>query len=94
MARRKTKFVDMYEHIAYDSDTPLIASLLCQNAIPDVPIFRITSVKRGRDGSIEIKLADRLVALDRLSEIDAGNHDTCNIYRALMQSAKSLNEED
>lgn len=78
----------MYRHIAYDNDAPLLAAMMFSDAMPAVPVYRISSVKRGRDGTLEVRLVDRLTALDRLAGLESRGIE--GLYQALNASAAAL----
>lgn len=65
--------------------------LLSEETIEGLDLFLISEIKRPRDGSLEIKLVDRLKALERLLELDEHSEDkAAPIYKALAEAAQSV----
>lgn len=65
--------------------------LLSEENIEGLDLFLISEIKRPRDGSLEIKLVDRLKAMERLLEVDEHAEDrAAPLYRVLAEAAQSV----
>ena len=84
-----------YERLAFGSISDGIRLLyedsLNKEKLEDMDLFNISEIKRPKEGAMEIKFFDRLRALEKLEESDAGHQDTLTpFYQALEEGVKSL----
>lgn len=59
--------------------------------LPGLELFNVSEIKKAKGGGMEIKFADRLKALERLSEVLSEKESTsaASFYEALEKSAQS-----
>lgn len=86
-----------YERIAFGSVADAVR-LCFADGVPDdldaLDLYMVSEIKRSKNG-VEIKLFDRLKALDRLSELAAPEDDRAEpFYRALEEGARRLSEQE
>ena len=93
----KVKAVRGLMRAAFGSSADIVKLLCCEDvrllsveAIEGLDLFLISEIKRPRDGSMEIKLADRLKAMERLLSLDeSAQPQAAPLYRALAEAAAS-----
>lgn len=88
-----------YERLAFSSISDAIKLVFTKdldiNDIDKMDLFNISEIKRSKDGALEIKFFDRFKALDKLRELENyKKEEVPPFYKALMESAKSLNGGD
>ena len=94
---QKEKIRRGYEELAFGSVTDAVR-LICEKDVgclplKDLNLFNVSEIKRHRDGSMEIKFADRLKALQCLEEMNlTDDTESLRFYEALERSAASLQE--
>lgn len=85
-----------YERIAFGSAADAVR-LCFADGVPEEPdaldLYLVSEIKRSKNG-VEVKLFDRMKALDRLCELDGLESDRAEpFYRALEESARRLSEQ-
>lgn len=88
-------------HLAFGScnDAVVLAfaeELPPKSVIEKLDLFNVSEIKRVKGGGVEVKLFDRLKALEKLYEIEnisANNDKASDIINALAMSAKGGDEE-
>jgi hypothetical protein len=75
-----------------------VVKLVCQSAAPEaeelssMDLFAVSDLKRGKDGGLEVKLYDRLKALELLLTHQAGDEGAGSLYAALDAAVSGLSE--
>lgn len=84
-----------YERLAFGSISDCVKLLFADNLKPNefskMNLFNVSSIKKSKDGGMEIKFFDRLQALQKLEEnIDEQKEDNEPFYYTLEKSIKNL----
>ena len=92
------KLIEGLERLAFGNIADVIQLLYAEEldsaALGKLDLFQIAEVKRPKGGGMEIKLYDRLKALQYLQELyDRPSGDAFGFYNALAQGVKTFEEE-
>lgn len=86
--------------LAFGSVADALKLMLCEDSmapeeIEKLDLFNVSDIKRPKGGGLEIKFFDRLKALEKLSQLSAGEENAeSSFIKALSEGAKLLSEED
>jgi hypothetical protein len=87
-----------FARLAFGSVTDAVLLLFSDNwtreELEKMDLFCISEIKRPKGGGMEIKLVDRIKAMQCLAEsMDTTPDDTARLYQALERSAAALEED-
>ena len=88
-----------YQRLAFgcisDAVKLLFGDEISPEEIEKMDLFNISEIKRKKGGDIEIKFFDRLKALEKLTDIHAGNgeDEESPLFSAIEKGAKALCEQ-